>query len=72
MRQYQHQLGPLPLKLAERGGIDGVRSDGGTRERALWRASLRSWLPAVDAGPLELVRGTGGVRRGGKLTLATG
>jgi alanine dehydrogenase len=43
MRRYERQLAPLLVALVERGGVAGLRPDHGVLERALRRASLRSW-----------------------------
>ncbi len=43
MRHYGRQLLPLLSTLVDRGGVDGLRPDAGTWERALWRATLRHW-----------------------------
>jgi alanine dehydrogenase len=60
MRHYQGQLGPLLRTLIERGGVRGLRPDSGTMERALRRASLRSWTEGPEAEPVRptLVQGT--------------
>jgi alanine dehydrogenase len=47
MRHYEQQMTPLLLTLVERGGVIGLRSSGGMLDRALRRASLRSWVPAA-------------------------
>jgi alanine dehydrogenase len=49
MELYGHQLAPLLRTLLRVGGVDGISATGEFHERALWRASLRSWvaLPAV-------------------------
>ena len=57
MRHYGRQLAPLLLTLVERGGVDGLRSGAGMRERALRRASLRSWLPVAGGSPRISVGG---------------
>jgi alanine dehydrogenase len=44
MERYGHQLAPLLEILIERGGPGALRLGGGERERALLRASLRTWL----------------------------
>ncbi len=44
MELYGVQLAPLLQTLVERGGFQGVRSDGSYHERALHRGSLRAWL----------------------------
>ncbi len=46
MQLYGDLLAPLLEKLVERGGVSGVRPDGGYLERALARGSLRHWKPA--------------------------
>ncbi len=46
MRRYERQLAPLLVALAQRGGVRGLRADRGVLERALRRASLRSWTTA--------------------------
>lgn len=48
MEAYGLQLAPLLQVLVRRDGIDGLRPDGGYHERALWRASLRSWIAESD------------------------
>jgi alanine dehydrogenase len=48
MRHYEVQLTPLLATLVDR-GIHDLRADAGMLERALRRASLRSWLPATRA-----------------------
>jgi alanine dehydrogenase len=45
MRRYERQLAPLLVALTERGGVPGLRGGHGMLERALRRASLRSWMP---------------------------
>lgn len=49
MELYGHQLAPLLRTLLRVGGVEGISAAGEFHERALWRASLRSWvaLPAV-------------------------
>lgn len=44
MQRYGDQLAPLLAALVGRGGVAGLRPNGGRRERALLRASLRTWL----------------------------
>lgn len=44
MRLYGRQLWPLLERLLARGGVDGLSARGDFLERALYRASLRSWL----------------------------
>jgi alanine dehydrogenase len=63
MAHYGTQLAPLLVVLARRGGVVGLRPNGGMLERALRRASLRSWLPMVESptsilwlGRRELIR----------------
>jgi alanine dehydrogenase len=63
MRHYGTQLAPLLATLAKRGGVEGLRPGGGMLERALRRASLRSWVSTVEwpasivpLGRRELVR----------------
>jgi alanine dehydrogenase len=55
MQLYGDQLEPLLRTLFQRGGVSGLRTKGEFHERALWRASLRTWLelhPDVEhAGP---------------------
>jgi alanine dehydrogenase len=51
MRHYARQLIPLLSTLVDRGGVEGLRSDGGAGERALRRAWLRHW--SGDVGVLE-------------------
>ncbi|MEX0753727.1 MAG: hypothetical protein WD556_01230 [Actinomycetota bacterium] len=55
MQLYGDQLAPLLRTLFQRGGVGGLRRAGEFHERALWRASLRTWLeahPDVEhAGP---------------------
>ncbi|MEX2274399.1 MAG: hypothetical protein WEA10_02385 [Actinomycetota bacterium] len=55
MELYGDQLAPLLRTLFQREGVAGLRRDGEFHERALWRASLRTWLeahPDVErAGP---------------------
>ena len=55
MELYGDQLEPLLRTLFHRGGVAGLRPKGEFHERALWRASLRTWLelhPDVEhAGP---------------------
>jgi alanine dehydrogenase len=46
MRRYERQLAPLLEALIERGGVRGLRADHGVLDRALRRASLRSWTTA--------------------------
>ena len=55
MRHYQAQLAPLLLTLIERGGVRGLRPEAGTTERALRRASLRSWAEAPGSTVRRLV-----------------
>lgn len=43
MEHYGRQLWPLLERLLARGGVEGLRHDGSFLDRALWRASLRSW-----------------------------
>jgi alanine dehydrogenase len=43
MRHYGRQVAPLLATLVERGGTLALRADGGPLERALRRASLRTW-----------------------------
>jgi alanine dehydrogenase len=69
MLHYGRQLAPLLTALVERGGVEGLRPDGGMLERALRRASLRSWRPTVGLRPrwfarprLELVPGASNPR----------
>lgn len=47
MRHYGRQVAPLLATLVARGGVGGLRPDGGMLERALRRASLRSWRPTI-------------------------
>jgi alanine dehydrogenase len=54
MRRYQRQLTPLLVTLVERGGVTGLRADHGMLERALRRASLRSWTLGRPAGGSNL------------------
>lgn len=55
MELYGDQLAPLVRTLFQRGGVSGLRQNGEFHERALWRASLQTWLeahPDVErAGP---------------------
>jgi alanine dehydrogenase len=55
MELYGDQLAPLLRAMFRVGGVDGLREHGEFHERALWRASLRTWLelhPDVErAGP---------------------
>ena len=52
MRHYETNLVPLLRTLVELGGVAGLRAEGGMRESALRRASLRAWtVPAPGAAP---------------------
>jgi len=51
MRRYERQLAPLLVALVERGGVAGLRAGHGVLERALRRASLRSWTRAMPSVP---------------------
>lgn len=44
MELYGHQLSPLLRTLLRVGGLEGLSASGEYHERALWRASLRSWV----------------------------
>lgn len=44
MELYGHQLAPLLRTVLRAGGVDGLSAAGEYHERALWRASLRSWV----------------------------
>ena len=44
MELYGHQLAPLLRTLLRAGGMGDVSREGEYHERALWRASLRSWV----------------------------
>ncbi|HYH95355.1 hypothetical protein [Hyalangium sp.] len=48
MERYEHQLAPLLETLFSRGGVEHLRPDGDFHERALCRASLRSWNGSLD------------------------
>lgn len=48
MRHYGRQLWPLLERLLARGGVDGLSARGDSLERALHRASVRSWLADGD------------------------
>jgi len=54
MRHYGRQLWPLLERLLGRGGVDGLSVRGDFLERALHRASLRSWF--VDGDRVERVQ----------------
>lgn len=51
MRHYGRQLWPFVQRLLTRGGVEGLSADGIVIDRALWRASLRSWR--VDGDRVE-------------------
>jgi hypothetical protein len=44
MELYGGQLAPLLRALLQAGGARGLTADGEFLERALWRASLRTWV----------------------------
>jgi alanine dehydrogenase len=44
MELYGHQLAPLLRTLLRTGGMGDLSREGEYHERALWRASLRSWV----------------------------
>lgn len=50
MRHYGVQLWPLMERLLDRGGVDALSPKGDLLDRALCRASVRSW--GLDARPL--------------------
>ena len=43
MKRYSSQLWPFLERVLELGGVEKLQRDGDYIERALWRASLRSW-----------------------------
>ena len=62
MHVYGSQLAPLLETLVLAGGMDGITASGTFHARALWRGSLRAWLPvdpssADDAPDAELPSG---------------
>jgi alanine dehydrogenase len=54
MRLYGHQLWPFLERLITRGGVEGLSLQGDAVDRALCRASLRSW--AADGDRVERVQ----------------
>jgi alanine dehydrogenase len=44
MELYGGQLAPILRSLLRAGGVRGLSADGEFHERALWRASLRTWV----------------------------
>jgi len=71
MRRYERQLAPLLVPFVERGGVRGLRADRGMFERALRRASLRSWIPG-RAGHEEPSAREPAVAPGPRFPLAAG